>query len=69
MANNNKKLFIEREGPKTYKIYEGSKKKEVGGARTQGAAIEKAKKMDSEQILVERVQDTDVGGRDQWRPV
>lgn len=69
MANNYKKLFVEREGPKTYKIYQGSARKEVGGARTQGAAIEKAKKMNPDELLAERVRNTDVGNPDHWRKI
>ncbi|MDE2057379.1 MAG: DUF2188 domain-containing protein [Patescibacteria group bacterium] len=67
MPKNYKKIFVEREGPKTYKIYQGSAKKEVGGARTQGTAIEKAQKMNPDELLVERVRNTDVGHPDQWR--
>ena len=63
------KLFIERrEQEGDYAIRRGRAARISDHADTQAQAIERAREIDpTAAILVERVRNTDVGGRDQWR--
>lgn len=63
------KLFIERrEKEGDYAIRRPGSDRASGIADTQWEAIEQARRMDPDaSIEVERVRNTDVGGRDQWR--
>lgn len=67
-ANKKHELYIERRSQGDYAVRrEGSERASVT-ASTQKEAIEKAEKLDPKAaILVERVRDTKVGGRDKWR--
>jgi hypothetical protein len=63
------KLFIERrEMEGDYAIRRGGADRISGREDTQAEAIERAREIDpTAAILVERVRNTDVGGRDKWR--
>jgi ABC-type hemin transport system substrate-binding protein len=63
------KLFIERrEKEGDYVIRRAGSERASGHEDTHAEAIERARKIDPDAaILVERVRDTDVGGRDKWR--
>jgi hypothetical protein len=63
------KFFIERrEQEGDYAIRRGGAPRISDHADTQARAIERAREIDpTAAILVERVRNTDVGGRDQWR--
>lgn len=63
------KLFVERrEKEGDYVIRRGGAVRASGREDTQAEAIERAREIDpAATILVERVRDTDVGGRDKWR--
>jgi len=63
------KLFIEyREEEGDYTIRRPGAARASATEATQAEAIETAREMEPEAtILVERVRDTDVGGRDRWR--
>lgn len=63
------KLFIEyREEEGDYAIRRPGAARASATEATQAEAIETAREMEPEAtILVERVRDTDVGGRDKWR--
>jgi hypothetical protein len=61
-------LFVERRDQGDYAVRRGGSERASEIARTQAAAIKKAEKLDPKAaILVERVRDTKVGGRDKWR--
>lgn len=65
-----KELFIERRDQGDYAIRRPGAERASGIASTQQQAIEQARKLDpNASILVERVRDTNVGGRDKWRKV
>lgn len=61
-------FFIEQREQGDYAIRRPGSERASGVAPTQSKAIEQAKKLDpSAAILVERVRNTNVGGRDKWR--
>ena len=61
-------LNIERRSQGDYSVRRGGSERASVTAPTQKQAIEKAEKLDPKAaVLVERVRDTDVGGRDKWR--
>jgi Uncharacterized protein conserved in bacteria (DUF2188) len=63
-------LFIERRHQGDYAVRRGGAARASEIAPTQAAAIRKAERLDPDAaILVERVRDTKVGGRDKWRKV
>ncbi len=67
MAKN--ELFVERREQGDYAIRKPGADRASAILPTQAEAIERARKMHPEAaILVERVRNTDVGGRDKWRP-
>jgi hypothetical protein len=63
------KLFVERrEKEGDYVIRRGGADRASGREDTQAEAIDRAREIDpNASILVERVRDTNVGGRDKWR--
>ena len=63
------KLFVEqREKEGDYVVRRPGAERASGRADTQAEAIDVARDIDpTAAILVERVRDTDVGGRDKWR--
>ena len=66
--SNQKKIFIERlTGGTSYVARQQGVTKPVAAAHTQAKAIEKAQKLNPTELLVERVRDTKIGGRDKWR--
>ena len=61
-------LFIEQREQRDYAIRRPGSERASGVAPTQSKAIEQAKKLDPNAALfVERVRNTNVGGRDKWR--
>jgi hypothetical protein len=61
-------LFIERREQGDYAIRRPNSERASGVFPTQKEAIEKAQEMNpGGSPLVERVRNTDVGGRDKWR--
>jgi hypothetical protein len=61
-------LYVERRNQGDYAVRRGGSERASITAPTQKAAIEKAEKLDPKAaILVERVRDTKIGGRDKWR--
>lgn len=68
MAGKKHELYIERRSEGDYAVRRGGSERASVTAPTQKKAIEKAEKLDPKAaILVERVRDTKVGGRDKWR--
>jgi hypothetical protein len=68
MAGKNHELYIERRSEGDYAIRRGGSERASLTAPTQKEAIEKAERLDPKAaILVERVRDTKIGGRDKWR--
>jgi hypothetical protein len=64
----NGQIYIERRDEGDYAIRRGGNDRASGVEKTQKDAIDHARKMDpNAPIHVERVRDTDVGGRDKWR--
>lgn len=63
------KLFVERrEKEGDYAIRRGGADRISDHADTQAEAIERAREIDpNAAVLVERVRNTNVGGRDKWR--
>lgn len=62
------KLFIERRPDGNYAVERPGSERASAILPTQAEAIERAMEIDSTaEILVERVRDTSIGGRDQWR--
>ena len=62
------KLFIEQREHGDYAIRRPGSERASVVLPTQAEAISKAEKMSPDaEILVERVRNTSVGGRDQWR--
>jgi HTH-type transcriptional regulator/antitoxin HigA len=62
-------LFIERREQGVYAIRKPNSDRASAILPTQAEAIERAREMYPDAaILVERVRDTNVGGRDKWRP-
>lgn len=69
MANkNSNQFYIERRDEGDYAVRRGGSDRASAVERTQRDAIDRAKQIDpNAPIHVERVRDTNVGGRDQWR--
>ena len=68
MSNRKNEYFIERRDQGDYAVRKGGAERASATAETQKEAIEKAEEMNpNATILVERVRNTDVGGRDKWR--
>ncbi len=68
MTNKKHELYVERRSQGDYAVRRGDSERASATAPTQKKAIEKAEKLDPKAaVLVERVRDTDVGGRDKWR--
>lgn len=61
------RLFVERRPLGDYAVRRSDSDRASAVLPTQSEAIERAREMDHSQILVERVRDTSVGGRDKWR--
>ena len=62
------RFYIERRDEGDYAIRRGGAERASAVESTQADAIERAREMNPDAtILVERVRDTDVGGRDKWR--
>jgi hypothetical protein len=62
------KLFVERRPDGNYAVERPGAERASAILPTQAEAIERAAEIDSNaEILVERVRNTSVGGRDQWR--
>jgi hypothetical protein len=63
------KLFVERrEKEGDYAIRRGGAERISDRSDTQAEAIERAREIDpNAAVLVERVRNTNVGGRDKWR--
>lgn len=62
------KFFIEQRPEGDYAARRPNSERASLVAPTQAEAIQKAKEMDPSAIIeVERVRNTEVGGRDQWR--
>ena len=68
MANQKNELFIEQRPEGDYAIRRPGAGRASGVEQTQAEAIERAREIaPNASILVERVRDTNVGGRDKWR--
>jgi hypothetical protein len=68
VTNKKHELYVERRPQGDYAVRRGGSDRASATAPTQKAAIEKAGKLDPKAAVhVERVRDTDVGGRDKWR--
>lgn len=65
----NEPLFIEQRNDNTYAIRRGGSDRASAVHDTQLEAIDHAKRMTNGPVLAERVRNTKVGGRDQWRIV
>jgi hypothetical protein len=66
MTNHN--IYIERRDDGVYTVRRGGAQRASATAPSQQEAIEIARKLAPNVTpLVERVRDTDVGGRDKWR--
>jgi hypothetical protein len=63
-----KKLFVEQRPERDYAIRKPDSKRASAVEPTQAKAIERAQAMSPKAaVLVERVRNTSVGGRDKWR--
>lgn len=68
MAGKKHELYVERRPQGDYAVRRGGSERASVTAPTQKQAIDKAERLDPKAaVLVERVRDTDVGGRDKWR--
>jgi hypothetical protein len=68
MSNNDNRFFIERRPEGDYAVKKGNSDRASAAAPTRVDAIQKAKELNPDAtIQVERVRDTDTGGRDKWR--
>ncbi len=68
MTGKKHELYVERRPEGDYAVRRGGSERASVTAPTQKQAIEKAEKLDPKAaVLVERVRDTSVGGRDKWR--
>jgi hypothetical protein len=68
MSKNNGQFYVERRDSGDYAVRRGGADRASAVEPTQHKAIDRARQMDpSAPIHVERVRDTDVGGRDKWR--
>jgi hypothetical protein len=62
------KLFVERRPEGDYAVRRPGSERASAVEPTQAEAIERAKQINNGgAVLVERVRNTDVGGRDKWR--
>ena len=62
------RLFVEQRPDGSYAVERPNSDRASAVLPTQAEAIERARQIDSlAEILVERVRNTSVGGRDQWR--
>ena len=69
MSDHDKSLFIEQHKD-GYAILRGGVKEPLAVEATQDAAIEKARKLESDAAIhVERVRNVEGGGRDKWRRI
>ena len=67
MADKKHELYVERRPEGDYAVRRGGSQRASVTAPTQKQAIEKAEKLDPKvAVLVERVRDTSIGGRE-WR--
>lgn len=62
-----KPLFVERRRDGTYAVRQADAARASAIAETQSDAIDIAKDMTDGPVHVERVRNTNVGGRDKWR--
>ena len=63
-------LFIERREQGDYAVRKPGSERASAVLPTQAEAIERARKMSPESTVhVERVRDTNLGGRDKWRKI
>ena len=63
-------LYIERREQGDYAVRKPGSERASTVAPTQAEAIEKARKMNPDAAVhVERVRDTNIGGRDKWRKI
>ena len=68
MSKNNGQFYVERRDSGDYAVRRGGADRASAVEPTQHQAIDRARQMDpGAPIHVERVRDTDVGGRDKWR--
>jgi hypothetical protein len=68
MSTNDNRFFIERRPEGDYAVRKGNSDRASAIAPTQAEAIQKARELNpNAAIEVERVRDTDTGGRDKWR--
>jgi hypothetical protein len=68
MANQKNELFIEQRNDGDYAIRRPGAERASGVEQTQAEAIERAREIEpNASILVERVRNTNIGGRDKWR--
>ncbi len=67
MAKRDEPLFIERRDEGDYAIRRANSERASAVERTQADAIDRAREITDGAIHVERVRNTDVGRRDQWR--
>jgi hypothetical protein len=68
MTNQKNELFIEQRTEGNYAIRRPGAERASGVEQTQAEAIERAREINpNASILVERVRNTNVGGRDKWR--
>jgi hypothetical protein len=68
MSNQKNELFIEQRNDGDYAIRRPGAERASGVEQTQAEAIERAREIEpNASIFVERVRNTDVGGRDKWR--
>jgi len=63
-------VYIERREQGDYAVRKPGSERASTVAPTQAEAIEKARKMNPDAAVhVERVRDTNIGGRDKWRKI
>ena len=62
-----KRVFIERRPEGDYAVRKPGSERASAVLPTQREAIERAKELGALKPIVERVRQTDVGGRDKWR--
>ncbi|MGA3266496.1 MAG: DUF2188 domain-containing protein [Verrucomicrobiota bacterium] len=68
MSQNENRFFIERRPEGDYAVRKADSDRASAVAPTQAEAIQKAKELNPNAVIeVERVRDTDTGGRDKWR--
>jgi len=68
MSKDNGQFYIERRDGGDYAVRRGGADRASAVESTQQQAIDRARQMDpGAAIHVERVRDTNVGGRDKWR--